>query len=783
MSKNPDNINSDGSTSRPTRTPPSRFLLKSIICIAILASTAVAGIIQFSSGQHNRAVEQARRNERDQSKVYQGDLDNALTQIYQNIRTLSLLPDVIGMDRHATNLGPSAKATIQQIYNNLWSNVTVSEIYFTPETFDPLKIDPVTKEYETPSLMYDEMITGDQGQGSLAETAAQAVAEQPEVEEEEYALLTKQIAFFRKNYPTMNKINGLQVPIISGPAVKTCDNTDFNTTRLEYDRAGMVFSVPYFDATGNFKGVVSAVVRLRVLEKFLPAADASLVNLTHGSVINASKPGQADVSNAWVSQGKPDPTLIYSEVVKLKFPDAEGAWLLWRGLSDDVVKSDPAIASVSSQRSLALGFVASLAVCALVLVVFASRRFVAPAHALTESIMDVAAGNLNADVPLADRKDILGRIAKAVIVFRDNATSLRAAEVERLAMADKDIADRIERERQETRRAADVLIVVEKLGAGLNRLADCNIRMTIDEPFIETFEQIRNDFNNSLASFQGALEKVLQSTVEIQSSSGEMRSAASSMSKRTEQQAAALEETSATLEQISATVMAAAGNAQNTRALVGEARQCTKSSTQIVERAISAMGKIEKASSEIGQIIGVIDEIAFQTNLLALNAGVEAARAGDAGRGFAVVASEVRELAQRSARAAKEIKGLINKSADEVHDGVKLVVETGASLAQIDQFVTSIDANVDAIATGASEQTTGLKQVTIAVNQIDQMTQQNAAMAEEAAALSNALADEAQTLTSLVQGFKLNRRSAIREPGRDAAVAPRAHDTSPRKVA
>ncbi len=184
------------------------------------------------------------------------------------------------------------------------------------------------------------------------------------------------------------------------------------------------------------------------------------------------------------------------------------------------------------------------------------------------------------------------------------------------------------------------------------------------------------------------------------------------------------------------------------------------------------MTAIERSSTEIGQIIGVIDEIAFQTNLLALNAGVEAARAGEAGRGFAVVASEVRALAQRSAEAAKEIKALITTSRQQVEQGVGLVGDTGQALERILGQVAELATIVTEIAASAQEQAAGLDQINTAINQMDQVTQQNAAMVEQSTAASHALSRETEELSSLVGRFQLGTGSAAMPAARRPAHRP-----------
>jgi len=266
----------------------------------------------------------------------------------------------------------------------------------------------------------------------------------------------------------------------------------------------------------------------------------------------------------------------------------------------------------------------------------------------------------------------------------------------------------------------------------------------------------------------------------MNAATSEIALAASDLSRRAEQQAASLEESTAAIREITSTVERTAEGTELARQLVSSATSDAQKSSEVVRNAVDAMGRIEKSSKDISQIIGAIDEIAFQTNLLALNAGVEAARAGETGRGFAVVASEVRALAQRSAEAAREIKNLITGANSEVAIGVTLVTETGNALERITGQVTEINRVVSEIATATSEQSSALKQVNIAIGAMDQDTQKNAAMVEETTAASHSLRQEAENLAMSVGQFRISgsqsksRLSALDRSGRAVATPIRA---------
>ena len=388
---------------------------------------------------------------------------------------------------------------------------------------------------------------------------------------------------------------------------------------------------------------------------------------------------------------------------------------------------------------------------------------VSPMTALAGVMHRLAGGDLAADVIGAERRDELGGMAKAVQVFK--AAGIEKVRLEEVTADARKAAD-MERERahaEKERVTGLASHVLADVGQSLSALSRGDLTSPVSATIpaeIANMQPLKDDINAALDQLRKALTLVSSSAEGIRSGTGEIGQAADDLSRRTEQQAASLEQTAAALDEITATVRKTAEGARHARDTVGVARDDAERSRQVVREAVTAMNGIEQSSHKIGQIIGVIDEIAFQTNLLALNAGVEAARAGDAGRGFAVVASEVRALAQRSADAAKEIKSLISTSSQQVEHGVKLVGETGHALERIVAQVGDISGVVAEIASSAQEQATALQQVNTAVNQMDQVTQQNAAMVEESTAASHALKGEAQELGRLVGAFKLGTTPA-----------------------
>jgi methyl-accepting chemotaxis protein len=479
----------------------------------------------------------------------------------------------------------------------------------------------------------------------------------------------------------------------------------------------------------------------------IAALDKACLETRNDGLMSTTKDDRLEAIDAFSKQCQPNfPPLSAKIVDKSKqLEDAAAAGAT--GLNAKLWQT-----AATTVAAMAIGTILVMA-----LAWFAVRLWlVRPVNRLSSEMATLASGDYEIEIAGTNRRDEIGAMANAVQVFKDNAFKAmaveRAAEEQRMLTEDQRLAH-ADRERL---RAEAMAQATEGLAEGLKQLAAGDLTARLDHAFDADFESLRSDFNAAVRQLQQALGSVAQAARSIDAGSNEVSQSADDLAKRTEQQAASLEETAAALDEITTNVANSTRRAEEARAAAIAATESARQSGTVVSSTVDAMARIEQSSGQIGNIIGVIDDIAFQTNLLALNAGVEAARAGEAGKGFAVVAQEVRELAQRSANAAKEIKGLIGKSSAEVSTGVKLVSETGTALKAIGQHIVTINGHMDAIATSAREQSVGLSEVNSAVNRMDQVTQQNAAMVEEANAAGATLANEAGRLRQLIGQFQLS---------------------------
>ncbi len=355
--------------------------------------------------------------------------------------------------------------------------------------------------------------------------------------------------------------------------------------------------------------------------------------------------------------------------------------------------------------------------------------------AISGSIKKVLAGDLDIEIQHAERNDDVGELARAAVQLRDTSRAKRQSDAEMIEMA-------------------------QQVGECLQRMSRGDLTVKLGQ-LGENYAGLREDFNRTIDQLHDTLSSVAESAHSIRIGSNEISSASDDLAQRTEHHAGDMARIAEAINEISSTLSETAGSAAEADRNVAEAMAETQDGGAVVKQAVHAMTSIEESTEKIEQIIAVIDGIAFQTNLLALNAGVEAARAGDAGSGFAVVANEVRALAQRSADAAKDIKGLIQTSSNQVANGADMVRKTGAAFERINERISSVSALVEQISKKAEQQSHNLKETNRSMSNVEMVTQNNAAMVEESTAAARNLASSADSLAQLVSQFSLREQSSV----------------------
>ncbi|KIQ04702.1 hypothetical protein RU07_04125 [Agrobacterium tumefaciens] len=463
--------------------------------------------------------------------------------------------------------------------------------------------------------------------------------------------------------------------------------------------------------------------------------------------------------------------LAISQQRKVAFSMAEEEiGRVWTSLTTFAEKQRSA---ADTERSKADGISLSAMVIGVLVAIFAGiglvMTFKGPILGIVGAMKRLAKGDMDIPLEAKNRYDEIGDMARALEVFKENAEErirLEASTQEQRASAE---AQRHANETERRELDRQIQFAVSALAGGLERLSAGDISTTIDTPFNDRLEQLRVDFNRSMLRLRDTIGGIAENVAAIRGNAQQMSESAVDLARRTERQAASLEETAASVDEVNSNMRNAVERAREANGIVDKTRRNTEESLVIVRNAVDAMQRIENASQTIGNITEVIDSISFQTNLLALNAGVEAARAGEAGKGFAVVAHEVRELAQRSAAAAKEIRELIAVSSSEVAAGSSLVAKTGEALAQIGTQIANVSDQVGQITQATQDQSVAMQQINSSVGEVDLLTQQNAAMVEETSAASEQLNEETDQLLTLLAQFRLESNQSGSQGKRFAA--------------
>lgn len=687
------------------RSQPPAVRVSSWPVFVAIAVTLVLAVVLTVNYRRSRAAAVEATKERLLATEFEPrrqSVERFFTLTYQTVRTIGLLPSVRGISSgnrksdaedvvESKRFPVEGDRTVQQLFNNLAANVSVSEVYLVMDGFAP-------DQGQLPFRMYDTVVVAPEARHvESADTEKHEADEPEESEDAEYAYYPRQLSALRAKAPLLSAISTLDdLPAVASPVMRTCDNAQYTSRRAgnERDAQGLLYSAPLFDEQGRFNGLVSAVFRTNVLEALLLGVPRLIV----------TEEDQAEAQR--------------------------GKWVMPERASNFVLANPQRGTWVGDRRDAA---------------------FVSTAKAFVEHPSDEALHQVTLDVRDESPWVLVYRFEPAAIAAAEHEELVRfliqlgALAVLALAIILGPIGIFLKRAR--------VLEVEGRIAEIANGEGDLTRRLDIQRT--DEVGKLGRSFDALLERIHGLVLDIKQSAQGVEVGAQELARGNGAVSTLLQQQAANTQEVSATITELTRSAKETSAEATQLSARAMTSSRLAEESGRLVERSAEAVRGVTESSKHIAEIVTMVEEIAFQTNLLALNAGVEAARAGEHGRSFGVVAEEVRSLAFRTRKATVQIRALVAESEARVTELQEVIGTSGKTLSTIGSSVREISARITGLATHSEQQATQIATLTEAVGRIDEAMQSNAATAEQSSSVAESLKQQSDHLGSLVSQFKV----------------------------